>query len=173
MDDAETTQEGVESADDSEFVPTSVRGAYNIICHRMTLRSSIRHRTLYRTASKHWGPCHKRGGFGWQLKLIPNLTEDDLKKYEKRLKQRWRIEEFFEMCHPAQTFSDLRYRQMYDKHTTGSGYLELIHNEQGDLDAISHCAVNLSSFAKDKEPSYIRVPYIRQRLSHSKFSAPF
>ena len=173
MDDAQKLRkEGVESADDSEFVPTSVRGAYNIISPpydlaglaSVTERSTELHPNIEARVTNV-------AGFGWQLKLIPNLTEDDLKKYEKEIKaERWRIEEFFEMCHPTQTFSDLRYRQMYDKHTTGSGYLELIHNEQGDLDAISHLRSQFIFLCeKDKEPSYIRVPYIRR----SDFSLQF
>ena len=64
------------------------------------------------------------------------MTEDDLKKYEKRSKKNDGESKSFESAHPSMTFNDIRYRQLYDKHATGNGYIELIHDEQGDLTAL-------------------------------------
>ena len=83
-------------------------------------------------------------GFGWQSNSSPNPSQKMIrKKYEKDFKGRDDEKSSLRCATLRRSFSDLRYRQMYDKHTTGSGYLELIHNEQGDLDAISHCAKSI------------------------------
>lgn len=157
------TKEGVESSDDGDLLPVGntiggiVEPPYDLSrLALITERSTELHPNIEARVTNV-------SGFGWQLKTLP-MTEDDLKKYEKEIQEeRWRIEEFFESAHPSMTFNDIRYRQLYDKHATGNGYIELIHDEQGDLTALSHLRSQyIYRCERDVEPSYIKVFYIRR-----------
>lgn len=103
-------------------------------------------------------------GFGWQIKLQP-IPEETIEKYKDEIEDEYnRIMEFFESIHPSMDFTEIRNRQLADKHTLGNGYLELIHDRNGNLTAVSHVRGQfIYLLRKDLTPTPVRVPYIRKR----------
>ncbi len=158
-------KEGVETDTDSEFLNSVNRGTglvvappYNLkLLAKLTELSTELHPNI---EARVTNVC----GFGYQLKTFP-MTEDELVKYANEIQEeRWRLEEFFDTIHPTLSLNDIRARVLYDKHSTGNGYLELIHDQDDNLIAVSHIKSQfIYMLERDETPSFIKVPYIRRK----------
>ena len=101
-------------------------------------------------------------GFGWQLKERP-MDEDEHKKYKAQIsKEKGLLSARLQAVHPTESFIALREMELYDKHSVGNGYLELIENARGELVGISHVRGHFVRLTeKDKDPVYVKVPVVR------------
>lgn len=159
---SESTNILISNTEEDEIF-ANISSADQILAPPYNLRSLANMRDI----STELGPCIDAVvtnvvGFGFQLReraMPENLRE----KFKDEIEQeRFMLEAKLSHVHPFKSLTNLRKMSLSDMHGTGSGYLELILNRNGDLAGVNHVhSHSIRITKKDKHATDIEVPVVR------------
>jgi PBSX family phage portal protein len=102
-------------------------------------------------------------GFGWQLKEVP-IPDSIRKDYASAIEEeRFLLEAKLSTIHAKVSLQELREREVFDKHSCGNGYLEILEDRSGAIVGLAHIRGYLVKLLhRDKKPTLIKVPRVRR-----------
>jgi capsid portal protein len=98
-------------------------------------------------------------GFGYILEPEEGVEKDKDGKWPPAIQKEYnKIKNFFEYCHPEESFTEIRRKTRKDIETVGFGFWELLENGKGELVGIEHLEAYTMRLTKlDKEPIEIKM----------------
>lgn len=103
-------------------------------------------------------------GVGYMFDPAPWTKPDENGEYPEEVQAELQaLQEWFEYCHPEESFISIRRKTRRDLESTGNGYWELLRNAKGELVGIEHIeAYTMRLTSLDRDPVEIRIPIVRK-----------